>query len=108
MVVELHASFDPHASVLFHPLMAGVGGWGLGAGCERLKTEEVGAIGGEAMVCFGAAGGFDGVEKSKRSSKPELATFELGAWLIPGAESNAPNPLDELNPLEGCGGGAGF
>lgn len=27
---------------------------------------------------------------------------------MPGAESKAPKPLDELNPLDGCGGGAGF
>ncbi len=104
MEVELHASFDPHASALFHPLMAGAGGWGLGAGCERLKTEEVCGVG-EAMACFGAVDGGVGAEKSKRSPNPELAGFEIGSWLIPGAESNAPNPLDELSPLEGCGGG---
>ena len=34
--------------------------------------------------------------------------LEIGAGEIPGAESKAPKPLEELNPRAGCGGGADF
>lgn len=61
-------------------------------------------MGGEATVCFGGAGGA-GVEKSKRSFRPELAVFDKGAGDIPGAESKAPNPLEVLKPRVCCGGG---
>tara|TARA_R110002060_G_scaffold48900_1_gene59841 strand:+ start:1402 stop:1641 length:240 start_codon:yes stop_codon:yes gene_type:complete len=61
---------------------------------------------GEATV--GLAAGWEGVEKSNKSSRPELV-FEMGGDDIPGAESNAPKPLDELNPRLGwAGAGAGF
>lgn len=108
---EPQASFDPQASLFAHPLICAGGDCGLGggAGDERLKT-EVDWGGGDAIVCFGWAGGCgDGAEKSKRSPSAELAfVLETGVG-IPGAESKAPNPLDELNPLDGCGGcGAGF
>jgi hypothetical protein len=101
---ELHASFDPQASLLFHPLKT-VGlafGGGAGAGWDKLKTEER-CIGGEAIVCFGAAAGGDGAEKSKRSAMPELVLLEIMGD-IPGAESNAPKPLEELNVRDGWGG----
>jgi len=56
------------------------------------------------MVCFEAAAGGDGAEKSKRSAMPELVLV-LGIMVdIPGAESNAPKPLEELNVRDGCGG----
>jgi hypothetical protein len=102
---ELHASFDPQASVLFHPLKT-VGlafGGGAGAGWDKLKTEEC-CTGGEAIVCFGAAAGGDGAEKSKRSAMPELVLVLEIMGDIPGAESNAPKPLEELNVRDGCGG----
>ncbi len=62
---------------------------------------------GDATVCFGGTGGCgEGAEKSKRSPRPELAlVLETGVGM-PGAESKAPKPLDELNPLVGCGGWA--
>lgn len=105
----LHASFEPQASVLPQPvLIAGAGGCGFGAdaGWERLKTDD-GAIVGEATVCFGGTTG-GGEEKSNKSAIPELefVAFDKGAGDIPGAESKAPNPLEELNPRDGCGGGA--
>jgi len=55
----------------------------------------------------GTGGCGEGAEKSKRSPRPELAVVETGVGM-PGAESKAPKPLDELNPLDGCGGWAGF
>jgi hypothetical protein len=102
---ELHASFDPQASVLFHPLKTfGLAfGGGAGAGWDKLKTEEC-CTGGEAIVCFGAAAGGDGAEKSKRSAMPELVLVLEIMGDIPGAESNAPKPLEELNVRDGCGG----
>lgn len=108
----LHASFDPHASVFPQPVLAaGAGGCGFGAcvGWERLNTDD-GAIVGEATVCFGGALGAV-EEKSNKSVIPELvfAAFVKGAGDMPGAESKAPNPLEELNPRDGCGGaGADF
>jgi hypothetical protein len=104
---ELHASFDPQASVLFHPLKTAEGGLvfggGADAGWDRLKTEEC-CTGGEAIVCFGAAAGGDVAEKSNRSAKPELLFALEIEGDIPGAESNAPKPLEELNAREVCGG----
>lgn len=96
----LHASFDPQASFP-QPLIVAAGGaacgFGGGAGCDRLKTEDW-VAGGEDTVCFGgAAGGAAGVEKSNRSPMAEFA----GAGDMPGAESKAPKPLDELKPREG-------
>ena len=69
-----------------------------------MNTEECWAEG-EATVCVGDAWGA-GEEKSKRSFSPELAVFDSGAGDIPGAESKAPKPLEELKPRVGCGGGA--
>ena len=65
------------------------------------------AIVGEATVCFGGTTGA-GEEKSNRSSIPELepVAFVKGAGDIPGAESKAPKPLEELKPRDGCGGTA--
>ncbi len=68
-----------------------------------MKT-DVCWTGGEAAVCFGGGCGA-GEEKSNRSLSPELAVFDSGAGDLPGAESNAPNPLEELKPREGWGGG---
>lgn len=59
-------------------------------------------MGGDAIAWCGGAACGAGVVKSKRSPRPELAA--CGAGDMPGAESKAPNPLDELNPLEGWGG----
>lgn len=101
MAAELHASFDPQASVLPHPLIAGED-WvfaGGGAGWERLKTEECCTIG-EVTVGF-VGGGAEEAEKSKRSLNPELEFVAAAVGVTPGAESNAPNPLDELNPRVG-------
>ena len=104
----LQASFDPHASVLPQPLLVTGAGCGFSgaAGWDRLKTDD-GAIVGEATVCFGGTEGA-GEEKSNKSAIPEVefVAFDKGAGDIPGAESKAPNPLEELNPRDGCGGGA--
>lgn len=71
-----------------------------------MKTDDC-VIVGEAMVCFGGTTGA-GEEKSNKSAIPELAfvAFDSGAGDIPGAESNAPKPLEELKPRDGCGGAA--
>jgi len=54
-------------------------------------------IGGEATVC-GAGAGSEATEKSNKSIIPELAAGGLTVvGDAPGAESNAPKPLDELN-----------
>jgi len=68
---------------------------------DRLKTDE---CVGDATVCLGAVVGREGVEKSNRSPRPELALLDTGAGEIPGAESKAPNPLEVLNVREACGG----
>ena len=107
VLAVLHASFDPHASVLPQPLLiAGAAGCGLGgaAGWERLKTDEC-VIVGEATACFGGTTGA-GEEKSNRSVIPELVAFGEVTGDIPGAESKAPKPLEELKPRDGCGGAA--
>lgn len=62
--------------------------------------------GGEVRVCFGGEVTVEGAPKSKRSSKPELALVcDIGEF--PGAESNAPNPLEELKVLLGWAAGVG-
>jgi len=108
VLAVLHASFDPHASLLLpHPLlMAGAAGLGGGAGWERLKTDDCVVVR-EATVCLGGTLGA-GEEKSNRSAIPELVfvVFDKGGGDIPGAESKAPKPLEELKPLDGCGGAA--
>lgn len=65
-----------------------------------MKTEDWG--GRDATVCFGGTGGCgEGAEKSNMSANPELAfVLDIGVG-IPGAESKAPKPLDELKPLDG-------
>jgi len=101
----LQASFDPQASVLPQaPLIAGAGCFEGGAGWERLKTDD-GAMVGEATICFAGTEGA-GEEKSNKSAIPELVfvAFDKGAGDIPGAESKAPNPLEVLNPRDGCSG----
>jgi hypothetical protein len=63
-----------------------------------LNTELVGA---GCVVVLGEAGD----EKSNKSSSPaEAFGADLTVGLAPGAESNAPNPLEELNPRLGAGG----
>jgi hypothetical protein len=71
-----------------------------------LKTEDC-AIVGEATVCLGGTTGA-GEEKSNKSAIPELAfvAFDMAGGDIPGAESKAPKPLEELKPRVGCGGAA--
>jgi hypothetical protein len=102
LLVEFHASFDPQASSFPQPppiagIGAGTAGFGGAEGCERLKTDCCG--GGETTEGLGGAGGAAGVEKSNRSPNPELE--DTAGAAEEGAESNAPNPLEELKPLDG-------
>lgn len=107
--VDPHALLDPHASLFDQSFIAGCVacgfGGGAGAGCDRLKTEDCWLVG-DATIGLAAIGAA-GVEKSNRSSMPELV-FDIGCGDMPGTESNAPNPLEELNPRDGCGGEAAF
>jgi hypothetical protein len=77
-------------------------------GLERLKTEDW--AGGDAIVCLGGATFCTaGVVKSNRSPNAELAFVGCGAADCPGAESNAPKPVEELNVRDTCdGAGAAF
>lgn len=60
---------------------------------------------GEAIVCLGGETFWTaGVEKSNRSPNAELAFVDCGAGDCPGAESNAPKPLEELNARDTCEG----
>lgn len=101
-----HSLLDPHAAAsLPQPVVAATVGAALGAGvgCDRLKTDC--CAGGETTVCFGGGAGA-GVEKSDEKSNispiPELELAAAG--VTPGAESKAPNPLEELKPRETWGG----
>lgn len=47
-------------------------------------------------------------EKSKRLSYPELVFVVTTVGVMPGAESKAPKPLEELKPRDGWAGWAGF
>lgn len=98
----LQASLEPHASVLLpQPILEAAGGcgadWVFGGGADRLNT-EVSCGGGEAIVCFGGMVCVEVAPKSNRSSNPELALV-CGIGELPGAESKAPNPLEELKVL---------
>lgn len=91
----------------------GLGPWVL----ERLKTELAWLVG-EAIAGFGASAGAGpgagaaGVEKSKRSSRPEEAGWDagLGGAAVVVIEAKPPRPLPLLKDCVAAGGevGVGF
>jgi hypothetical protein len=111
----LHALFEPHASMLSRPAIAGTeaAGLGGGAGAERLNAEaEV-----EFTVFDGA-----GALISNKSPMPELVgtgdLVDIGAGAGDGADEKSPKspkPLDmragwglAAGTAEGLGGGVGL
>lgn len=110
----LQALFEPQASILSRPDMAGTGaGFGGGAGLDRLKADaEVEVAGLEGA----------GALMSNKSPMPELAGagdfVDMGAGAGGGADvksPKSPNPLDMragwglgTGAADGLGGGAGL
>jgi hypothetical protein len=113
----LHALFEPHASMLSRPAIAGTAaGLGGGAGAERLNAEA------EVEV---AAAGFEGAAGALMSNKSPMPEFvgtgdlvDMGAGAGDGADEKSPkspNPLDmragwglAAGTAEGLGGGVGL